>query len=214
MTKARSDNATAGLWAGDKPLILASRSATRRELLAGFGIFAELVPADLDERAVESQESARGASVAALARRLAAAKAVAVSAGVPGRWVLGGDQILAFEDRPLAKSSDVAAAAARLRQLAGRTHRLVSACAIARDGSVLFEALDTAELRMRALSDVEIATYLEVAGEEVLSSVGAYRIEGIGRLLFDRISGEHATILGLPLGALLAYLRHAGLMRL
>jgi septum formation protein len=202
------------IWAGEKPLILASRSEARRALLSAFGILAELMPADLDERAIEAQELSRGAAACALARRLAAAKACAVSAQARGRFVLGGDQILTFNDRPLAKSADLAAAAERLRLLAGQTHLLVSACAVARDGTILFEAVETAELTMRTLTDAEIKTYLDAAGEEVLASVGAYRIESIGRLLFERVEGDHATILGLPLTGLLRYLRSAGLMQL
>jgi septum formation protein len=212
MKAAQRQSPAGKLWAGEQPLILASRSEARRDLLAAFGIQAELMPADLDERAIEAQEGS--ACGVALARRLAAAKAMAVSARAPGRLVLGGDQILSFKDRSLAKSADLEAAAARLRLLAGQTHRLISACAVARDGHLLFEAIDTAELSMRRLTDSEFETYLAVAGKAVLASVGAYRIESVGRLLFDRIEGEHATILGLPLGGLIRYLRSAGLMRL
>ncbi|MFI5010816.1 MAG: Maf family protein [Hyphomicrobiales bacterium] len=201
-------------WAGEKPLILASSSAARHALLSSRGIEAELRPADLDERMIEAEETMNGALPGIVARRLAAEKARAVSQRSPHRFVLGADQVLAFEDRCWAKAVDRKEAASRLGQLAGRRHMLISACAVAYGGSVLFEAAETAELAMRALSTAEIDTYLDVVGDEALASVGGYRIEGIGRLLFDRIEGEHATILGLPLSGFLRYFRSIGLLRL
>ena len=200
-------------WAGEAPLVLASRSQTRLQLLASCGIEAEAVAADIDERAIEAKEMRRGAVPSVVARELAAQKALAVSRRLPGRLVLGADQVLALEDRCLAKSATLEEAASRLAALAGKRHRLISACSLARDGALLFEATETAELEMLALSTAEIAAYLEAVGGNVLSSVGAYRVEGLGRLLFERIEGDHAAILGLPLSSLLAYLRAAGLAR-
>ena len=193
-------------------MILASRSLARRSLLHGCGIEAEPAMADIDERAIEARETRRGALPCTVARHLAAEKALVVSRRSPGRFVLGADQVLAFEDRCCAKAATLAEAASRLAELAGKSHRLVSACAIARDGALLFEAAETAELHMRDLSPEEIRAYLEFVGEEVLASVGAYQVESLGRLLFERIDGDHAVILGLPLSRLLSYLRSAGLV--
>jgi septum formation protein len=148
-----------------------------------------------------------------IARKLAAQKALAVSCRSPGRFVLGADQVLDFEGRCLAKSATLADAALRLAALSGKRHRLTSACALAQDGSLLFEGAETAELEMRDLSPAEIAAYFEAVGERVLSSVGAYQVEGLGRLLFKRIDGDHAVILGLPLTRLLTFLRAACLLR-
>jgi septum formation protein len=201
------------VWAGEEPLILASRSATRLALLANCGIEAEVVAADVDERAIEAEETRRGALPGVVARRLAAQKASAVSRRSPGRLVLGADQVLALEDRCFAKTSTLAHAASRLAELAGKRHRLISACALARNGALVFEAAETAELEMRNLSKAEIAAYLEIVGEKALTSVGGYQVEGLGRLLFQRIDGDHAVILGLPLTSLLAYLRDSGIVR-
>jgi septum formation protein len=200
------------VWRGGENLILASRSLARRSLLHGCGIEAEPVMADIDERAIEARETRRGALPCTVARHLAAEKALVVSRRSPGRFVLGADQVLAFEDRCCAKAATLAEAASRLAELAGKSHRLISACAIARDGALLFEAAETAELHMRDLSPEEIRAYLEFVGEEVLASVGAYQVESLGRLLFERIDGDHAVILGLPLSRLLSYLRSAGLV--
>jgi septum formation protein len=198
------------LWIGEEKLILASRSLTRLNLLSSCGIEAKPVAPDIDERAIEMQERSRGALPCVIARRLAAEKALAVSLRSPRCIVLGADQVLAFEDRCFAKPTKLAEAASRLAQIAGKGHQLVSACALARDGVLLFEAVETATLHMRDLNKNEIHAYLETVGEKVLASVGAYQIESVGRLLFERIEGDHAVILGLPLSGLLRYLRSAG----
>jgi septum formation protein len=200
-------------WAGEENLILASRSPTRLELLTSCGISAEAIAADVDERAIETKETRRGALPGVVARELAAQKALVVSRRSPGRLVLGADQVLAFQDRCFAKSATLTEASSRLGELAGKRHRLISACALARDGFLLFETAEMAELEMRDLSEAEIAAYLETAGEGVLASVGAYQVEGLGRLLFERIEGDHAVILGLPLAGLLSYLLSTGLVR-
>jgi septum formation protein len=202
------------VWNGEKPLILASRSAARRDLLASCGIAAELVPADIDERSLEADDASRGALPALIARRLAAEKARVVSQGAPGRYVLGADQVLAFDDHCWAKPHDRRDAASRLMQLSSRSHRLISDCAVARDGALLYEGHDVVDLSMRALSREEIELYLDLVGEEALASVGSYRIEGLGRLLFERVEADQAAILGLPLSGLLRYFRACGLIRL
>jgi septum formation protein len=200
------------VWIGEENLILASRSLARQNLLSSLGIEAEPMAPDIDERGIEAREMGRGALPCIIARRLAARKALAVSLRSPRRFVLGADQVLAFEHRCFAKPTTRAEAALRLAQLAGHRHQLVSACALARDGALLFEAVETAELHMRDLRKAEIQAYLETVGDEVLASVGAYRIESVGRLLFERIDGDQAVILGLPLSSLLRYLRSAGLL--
>ena len=201
-------------WIGASPLVLASRSTARRDLLLSCGIVPELTAADVDERALETELTARGALPSVIARRLAGAKADLVSRSLPGRHVLGADQVLAFQDRSWAKAEDRGDAASRLNRLAGHTHYLVSACAVARDGALLYEATEIAEMRMRELSGTEIKTYLDLAGSDALGSVGCYRIEGLGRLLFEGVSSDHAVILGLPLASVLRYFRSAGLIGL
>ena len=193
------------LWRGTYPLILASQSRTRQTLLANAGISFETVPADIDEREVQhaSGLSAPGDIAALLARQ----KGLAVSLHQSGRFVVGADQTLARGTRLFSKPAGRAQAAEQLRALAGGSHELHSAVAVARDGKILFEAVTIARMTMRQLGETEIGVYLDAAGEAVTSSVGAYQLEGLGVHLFERIEGDHFTILGLPLLPLLAFLR-------
>jgi septum formation protein len=198
------------LWRGKYPLILASQSRARQALLANAGISFEAVPADIDERAVQQDSglSAPGDIAALLARE----KALSISARQPGRFVIGADQTLALGGRLFSKPVGRAQAAEQLRALAGRSHELHSAVAVARDGKILFETATIARMTMRALGEAEIDAYLNEAGEAVTSSVGAYQLEGPGVHLFARIEGDHFTILGLPLLPLLAFLRSEHLL--
>jgi len=193
------------LWRGNDPLILASQSPARRALLANAGISFEAIPAAIDERAVQqiSGLSAPGDVAALLARE----KALSVSMGHAGRFVVGADQTLALGERLFSKPADRAQAADQLRALAGRCHELHSAVAVARDGKILFADASTARMTMRRLGEAMIDAYLDQAGDIVTSSVGAYQLEGLGVHLFERIEGDHFTILGLPLLQLLAFLR-------
>ena len=198
------------LWRGKHPLILASQSRARQMLLANAGIDFEAVPADIDEREIQQASglSTPGDIAALLARR----KALSVSLRQSGRFVIGADQTLARGARLFAKPAGRAQAAEQLRALAGGSHELHSAVAVARDGEILFEGVFIARMTMRQLGEPEISAYLDAAGEAVTTSVGAYQLEGLGVHLFERIEGDHFTILGLPLLPLLAFLRSAGLL--
>jgi len=193
------------LWLAEQPLVLASRSDVRGKILASAGFWFEIRPAQLDERAVETQ--AGSPEPVAAARLLARAKAKEVSRVKPGQLVLGADQTLARGTRRFTKPADRATAAAQMRDLRGRSHELHSAIALVRDGDVLFEYVDTARLTMRDFADGFIETYLDIIGEAALASVGAYQLEGVGIHLFERVEGDHFAILGLPLLPLLAWLR-------
>jgi septum formation protein len=200
-----------GLWLAAQPLVLASRSASRSAVLAGAAIPVEILPADIDERAIETQAGLQSPSQIALL--LARAKASAISAKLPGRLVLGADQTLALGQRLFAKPADLAAASDQLKRLRGRTHELHSAVVVARDGAILLEHCEIARLAMRSFSDRFLAAYIEAAGPAVTASVGGYQVEGIGIHLFERIEGDHFTILGLPLLRLLQFLRQHGCLR-
>jgi len=202
------------LWTGREKLVLASKSASRRHLLESAGLVFEVEAADIDERALESEFLAAGGKSEALALALARAKALEVSARRPGAPCVGADQILTLEGRLLHKSETMESAARTLGALSGRTHRLTSAFAIAREGRILGEGQERADLTMRALDSRQIALYLACAGPGVLASVGVYQIEGLGVHLFDAIEGDHATILGLPMLKLLACLRREGMLAL
>jgi septum formation protein len=198
------------LWLADQPLVLASKSASRRALLKGAGIPIEVVVADIDERGIEAKADLAGpGDVAAL---LAREKAIAVSAQRPGRLVLGADQTLALGERRFSKPVDRAAAREQLKVLRGQSHALHSAVAIVHDGKPVFEDCAVARLTMRAFSDAFLDSYLDTAGNAVTASVGAYQVESVGVQLFERIEGDHSTILGLPLLPVLGALRREGVL--
>jgi septum formation protein len=200
----------ASLWLAETALVLASGSAVRRQMLEDAGIPVEVCPADIDERAVEQPLRAAGATPDAIAVHLAAAKAAAVAATHPGRLVLGADQTLSLDRDLFAKPPTVEAARDHLCRLAGRTHQLHAGACLRRDDHVLFQGCLEATLEMRRLSEAFLDRYLAIEGEALCASVGAYRLEGLGINLFETIDGDHRTILGLPLLALLPALRQHG----
>lgn len=192
-------------WLGGAALVLASASPTRRALLEAAGLPCRSVPARIDERALEGD--LHEAEPAGVAEHLARAKALAVSAAEPQALVLGADQILDIDGRRLHKAGCRSEALAQLLVLAGRTHRLTSAFVLAERGRVVATGSGVATLTMRDLDREAAAAYLDLAGPEASASVGGYAVEGVGIHLFERIEGEHTTILGLPMLPLLAALR-------
>jgi septum formation protein len=196
------------LWLGDAPLVLASRSRARRSLLEAAGIPLEVRFADVDERALEAQAGVDDPAL--IAALLARTKADAVARELPDRLVLGADQTLALGQERYAKPIDRMAARTQLRALAGRTHALYSALALVRASQLLFAHVGVAKLTMREVSDAYLDRYLELLGPAATSSVGGYQLEALGVQLFERIEGDHFTILGLPLMPLLGYLRRDG----
>jgi len=200
------------LWRGELPLVLASQSRARRMLLANAGLACDAVPAEIDERAI--QQEAGLTAPYEIALHLAQAKALAVTGARPGHHVVGADQTLAIGERLFNKPDGRNQAMQQLLALAGRTHALHSAVVVARDGEVLFSHVAIAWMTMRTLSEADVAVYLDQAADAAMSSVGAYQLEGLGVHLFDRIDGDHFTILGLPLLPLLAFFREAGLLRI
>ena len=170
------------LWRGKHPMILASQSRARQQLLFNAGISFEAVPAEIDERAVQQSSglNAPGDIAALLARE----KALSVSVRQHGKFVVGADQTLALGKQLFSKPAGRTQAAEQLRALAGHGHELHSAVAVARDGKILFEGAGLARMTMRPLAESEIKAYLDEAGEVVTSSVGAYQLEGLGVHLF------------------------------
>jgi septum formation protein len=199
------------LWRGE-PIVLASKSEVRRKLLQAAAIPVVVDPADVDERAIEATSASAKSDPEAAALLLAREKALAVGRRRAG-MVLGADQTLALGAHRFSKPDSRAAARAQLSVLAGRTHSLHSAAAVVSKDEVLFETVSTARLTMRALSDGLLDAYLEGVGERATTSVGAYQLEGLGVHLFDKIEGDHFTVLGLPLLPLLAHFRKVGLLQ-
>ena len=199
-------------WRGDAPLILASGSVTRRQVLEAAGLPVEVITPDVDERAIEADYLAMGGTPAGVAAALADAKALSVSPSHPGRTVLAADQMLICEGRPFHKPEDAPAAERQIAMLAGRKHELTSAFTLARAGRIVGRGASSAVLAMRPLAPDFIKGYVALAGSAATSSVGGYQLEGLGIHLFEAIEGDHSTILGLPMLSLLATLRELDLV--
>ncbi|WP_426612453.1 Maf family protein [Bradyrhizobium sp. McL0616] len=198
------------LWRSKSRLILASQSSARKMLLANAGLEFRAITAQIDERGI--QAASKLSNPREIALLLAREKAKAVSAHHPGDYVIGADQTLALGDRLFNKPAGRAQALAQLRDLAGNSHELNSAVAVAHDGKIVFEDVSVARMTMRQMSEAELEAYLDAAGDAVTTSVGAYQLESLGIHLFERIEGDHFTILGLPLLPLLAFLRREQLV--
>jgi septum formation protein len=203
---------TATLINGGARLVLASASAIRAAVLRQAGLAIEIMPARVDEAAVKHAQRAERATVDACALALAALKAQQVSRQDAGALVIGADQMLDCDDFWFDKPADRAQAAANLRALRGKTHVLVGAVTVVRDGAVLWQHVARARMTMRPFTDAFLERYLDAAGDAALDSVGAYQLEALGVQLFAHIDGDHFTILGLPLLPLLDFLRQYGIV--
>ena len=193
-------------------IILASGSASRRALLSGAGINAENVKPLVDEDSAKAAFRADGMSVRDQAMQLAEMKAVKVSSSRNG-LVIGGDQMLSLEGKAFDKPADMDSARGHLEAMSGKTHILETALVVAENGQPVWRHLARPRLTMRPLSDEFITQYLAEAGEQILATVGAYQLEGLGSQLFTKIEGDYFSILGLPLLPLLDYFRERGVLK-
>ena len=191
-------------------VVLASGSAVRARLLADAGVPFEVVVPQVDEDAIKAVGT--HLSHDALALRLAGEKASGISERRPNRLVVGADQLLVVGDRRFDKPRTLGEAADHLRAFSGRRQLLVTAAVAMRAGRTVWSSVEQVALVVRSLSDSFISGYLEVEGDRVLSSVGCYRLEGPGAQLFERVEGDYFAVLGLPLLALLAFLREEGIL--
>ena len=192
-------------------IILASGSASRRALLAGAGVNATNVKPLVDEDAAKASFRAEGMAVRDQAMQLAEMKAVKISRTQSG-LVIGGDQMLNLDGVAFDKPADMNAARGHLEAMSGKTHVLETAIVVAENGSPVWRYLARPHLTMRPLSDTFISHYLSESGENILNTVGAYQLEGLGSQLFSKIEGDYFTILGLPLLPLLDYFRTRGVL--
>ena len=190
-------------------ITLASGSASRRALLAGAGVEAASIKPNVDEDSAKAAMRAEGMSVRDQAMQLAELKAVKVSNRTEG-LVIGGDQMLSLDREAFDKPVDLEAARDHLRKLSGKSHTLETAIVICENGTPVWRHLARPKLTMRPLSKAFIDDYVERVGEPLLSTVGAYQLEGLGAQLFNQIEGDYFSILGLPLLPLLDYLRIRG----
>lgn len=194
-------------------IILASQSAARRAMLTAAAVPHVALPAHVDEEGITAGLIAEQASPERIADALAEVKALKISRQVPGALVLGADSVVAAADGALLNKPETRPRAeAQLRQLAGTTHRLISAAVICEGGKPIWRSVSAARLTMRRLSDAFITSYLDAEGEAVLGCAGCYRIEGLGAQLFARVDGDQFTIRGLPLFPVLDYLRTRGVL--
>ncbi|HLW27199.1 MAG TPA: nucleoside triphosphate pyrophosphatase [Kiloniellales bacterium] len=193
-------------------LVLASGSATRRELLAGAGLSFEVMPPAVDEEEIKASLRAEQATAAQAAETLAELKALAVSRKRSGALVIGADQLLECDGEWFDKPVNRAEARAQLRRLSGRSHRLFTSVCLLQNGQRLWHHNAVVELAMRPLSEAFLDSYLDAAGDRILSSVGGYQLEGLGAQLFYRVNGDFFTVLGLPLLPLLEILRAQGVL--
>ncbi len=191
-------------------LILASNSPTRKDLLKKAGIaFKSLMPA-INELGLQSQISNQNSS--AMAQNLADAKAISISLIHPHSFVIGADQTLACQGIIFHKPKNRNEAKQQLQELRSKTHCLNSALSCAQSGEIIWRFQDKAELTMRSFSDEFLERYLDQARDDIISSVGAYKLEGLGIQLFEEIKGDYFTILGFPLPALMKFLRTRDLL--
>lgn len=193
-------------------LILASGSAARQRLLRAAGVAVTVDPARVDEASIIESLQADGARPRDVADLLAELKALQVSGRHPAALVVGADQVLSLGKELFQKPGNLVGAREQLRRLRGRTHVLSSAVAVARDGSVIWRVVQEAQLTMREFSDAFLETYLAEAGGDILGSVGAYHVEGLGLQLFSKVEGDTFTIQGLPMLPLLDFLRTHGMV--
>jgi septum formation protein len=198
---------------GGPPVILASGSRARAELLAAAGVPFTAVPALVDEAGLRDALRGEGVQAEEAAVAIAEMKAAHVAARAPeAAIVLGSDQLLDLDGDWLEKPADRRAAKAQLARLRGRRHRLISAVVAFRGGSRVWHDVDRATLTLRPFNDAFLDHYLDAAGEAVLGCVGAYQLEGLGAQLMARVDGAHPTVLGMPLLPLLQFLRDQGVL--
>jgi len=193
------------------PLILASKSASRRAMLDAADVAYDAVPADVDERAIE--ENLRGATSAEIAEALSVAKAAAVAEAHADALVLGSDSLVVVEGKRFDKPQSREDAGEHLRYFAGKTLELHSAAALVRGNTCEWSHTDCAQLSVRDLSEDFIQHYLEKEWPEIGLTVGCFRIEAMGVQLFNRIEGDQFTVLGMPLIAVLGALRDHGVLK-
>lgn len=193
--------------AGSLPLVLASGSTTRLQLLLNAGLDVIAKPATIDEQAIKQSLLAEQALPLHVALTLAELKAQRVGANLTDVLVLGSDQVLVCGGKIFDKPTDLAEARSQLLQLRNKKHELICGSVILKNGGMIWQDNDIAVLEMRDFSDEFLDQYLSTVGDKVQTSVGGYHIEGLGLQLFRRISGDFTTIMGLPMLPLLAFLR-------
>jgi septum formation protein len=193
-----------------EPIILASASAARAHLLDAAGVPFTIEPAAIDEERIKRASRATGQSTMECAAALAVEKARYISGRHREALVIGADQILVAGDEWYDKPKNLAEAREQLLSLRGRTHILATAATVLCAGQQVWQQTSAPEMTMRSFSEAFLDKYIAAEGAALLGSVGAYRLEGPGVQLFERMMGDHFAVLGLPLLELLGFLRGRG----
>ena len=188
------------------PIILASASDIRSQLLRNADIEHEVIPARIDEETIKASLASEGATPRVMADVLAEQKAKKISVKYPNAFVIGSDQILDFQGQACSKSLSAECLAEFLTKLRGKNHTLYSAAVIYRDGRPVWRHIGKVTLAMRELSQDYITEYVSSEWENVRYCVGGYKIEDKGLRLFDKIDGDYFVILGLPMLELIRFL--------
>ena len=191
-------------------ITLASQSKARQEMFRNAGVVFEAKPARIDEEMITASLLADQSNPHDIADALAEYKALRVVGSDPTGLVIGSDQVLVCDKKVYSKARTMDEARAKLQELRGKPHQLLSAAVIFEDGKPVWRTLGRAQLFMRDFSDAFLDDYLEQSGDEILSSVGCYFLEGRGVNLFSRVQGDYFTVLGFPLLDVLEFLRSRG----
>jgi len=189
-----------------KKIILASKSKVRKKILEKNGINCVVEPANIDEDLVKDSLLKEGALPTIVSKNLAELKANKVSQKKNGELVLGADSIIDLNGKIISKPSNRNEALSILKKLNGKKHYLISSVCISKNGSMIWNFTDKAELTMKKMSDEELQEYLEKISDEALFSYNVYQIEGEGRSLFSKIEGDENTIMGLPINKIKEYI--------
>ena len=189
-----------------KKIILASKSKVRKKILEENGINCVVEPANIDEDLVKDSLKKEGALPAIVSKNLAELKANKISKKKNGELVLGADSIIDLNNKIISKPSNRNEALAILKKLSGQKHYLISSVCISKNGSMILNFTDKAELTMKKMTTDELKLYLEKIRDEELYAYNVYQIEGEGRSLFSKIEGDEDTIMGLPIQQIKKYL--------
>ena len=187
-------------------IILASKSKVRKEILDKNNIKNDVVPSNVDEDIVKISLLKERASPEIISKNLAELKANKVSLKRIDQIVLGADSVIDLEGELISKPENREEAMNILKKLNGKTHHLISSVCISKNGNMIWNYTDKAELTMKNLSNEELKTYLSQISDEKLYSYNVYQIEGEGRNLFDSIKGDENTIMGLPVAKIKEYI--------
>ena len=196
-----------------KRFILASGSQIRAEMLRNAGVAVDTEVARVDEAAIKQAMLFDGAPARDVADALAELKARRIAMRHSEALVLGADQVLVCEGKLFDKPESVEGAREQLQALRGKTHELLSAAVIFEDGAPVWRHIGRAQLMMRPFSDAFLDDYIAKLGEELLTTVGGYKLEAAGAQLFTRVQGDYFSVLGLPLLEVLGFLRTRGICK-